>query len=156
MRKHPLPSLLSKQRLGVPSCHPMGCLFLCHQSPPGANPGCPDAGHLQGVPYGRSHPEQEEAHAAAGPSPPCPAPPRIVTADAIVKKKGPVGVERTLVPAEAFPEEAQRVPLMHLHITCGTRPGHGSRRPGYKGSSGFQGTVTNQAAGLAQVLSSQL
>lgn len=113
-------------------------------------------GTSRGAPYGHSHPEQEEAHAAAGPSPPCPAPPRIVTADAIVKKKGPVGVERTLVPAEAFPEEAQRVPLMHLHITCGTRPGHGSRRPGYKGSSGFQGTVTNQAAGLAQVLSSQL
>lgn len=55
MRKHPLPSLLSKRRLGVPSCHPMGCLFLCHQSPPKANSGCPDAGHLQGGPI-RSQP----------------------------------------------------------------------------------------------------
>lgn len=112
-----------------------------------------------GAPHGCGHPEQEEAHEAAGPSLPCPAPPRTVTTDAIFKKR-PMGVERTLVPAEAFPEEAQRAPLMHLHITCGTRPGHGSKRPGYKGSFGFQRPVTlpvpNQAAGLTRVLSSQL
>lgn len=50
MRKHPVPPLLSKQSLGVPSCHPTGCLFPCHQSPLGSNPGCPDAGHLPGEP----------------------------------------------------------------------------------------------------------